>query len=184
MDRNITISQHLPSTQTVKRALIAGIPYIGGSLDHLLFDRAEEIFMQNLDNAVQQISNRLEKLEERQINKQWFESEEALSLFRSLLDKVGYDNAPEKLQTLSQLYALFGTEQHYKDPNKYAVIEVVSKLTYNQLLVFQTINRVPATKKDFDSDALHFSATARWQSAILDFMQNDTQLKDQIHETY
>ena len=172
-----TIKNHVPSIRSAQRALIAGIPGVGGSLDHLIFDRGEELFMKNLEKSVDEMSERIASMEEQKIDKGWFESEEALSLFGTLMDKVRYEQDKRKVQLLSQAYVQFGTVDHVADPNKFAVLETLAKLTNNQSLVFRAVNNVPVEEKTFNGGALSFTAKARWLSAIQDYMNSDTYTK-------
>ena len=171
------IKKNLPSVKSAGRALIAGIPCVGGSLDHLIFDRAEELFMKNLEKSVAEMSERIAEMEEQKIDKGWFESEEALNLFGTLMDKVRYEQDKRKVQMLSQAYVKFGTVEHTADPNKFAVLETLAKLTNNQSLIFRAVNNVPVEEKTFDGEALSFTAKARWLSAILDYMKSDAYTK-------
>lgn len=178
-----TIQGYVPSTKAVKRALIAGIPWVGGSLDHLIFDKSEELFLTNLERAVNEMSQRLSTIEEQKIDKGWFESKEALSLFKTLLEKVEYEQDTNKIRTLSQIYTLFGTSKHVADPNKFAVLETLAKLTSNQLLVFRAVNKVPVAEKTATGGAIGYTGKARWQSSILEYMNSNTEIVEQIQGT-
>lgn len=49
------IKENAPTALAWSRALVAGIPWVGGSLDHIIFDKAEEIRIQRLEQSVKNI---------------------------------------------------------------------------------------------------------------------------------
>ena len=155
------------------RAGVAAIPWVGGSLDHLLFDKAGEVRMQNAEKAIDSMKKALENLGEEKVSKEWFESEEALDMFKNLLQKIEYEGDNEKINNLSNIYCLFGTNEHKDDPNKFAVLETIAKLTKTQRIVFRAMDEVKEESKTGSSDAIQYTATAIWQSSVLEFMRKN-----------
>ena len=145
---------------TLLRAGVAAIPWVGGSLDHLLFDKAGEVRMQNAEKAIDSMKKALENLGEGKVSKEWFESEEALDMFKNLLQKIEYEGDKEKINNLSNIYCLFGTNEHKDDPNKFAVLETIAKLTKTQRIVFRAMDEVKEETKTGSSDAIQYTATA------------------------
>ena len=158
---------------TLLRAGVAAIPWVGGSLDHLLFDKAGEVRMQNAEKAIDSMKKALENLGEEKVSKEWFESEEALDMFKNLLQKVEYEGDKEKINNLANIYCLFGTNEHKDDPNKFAVLETIAKLTKTQRIVFRAMDEVKEESKTGSSDAIQYTATAIWQSSVLEFMRKN-----------
>lgn len=165
---------------TLLRAGVAAIPWAGGALDHLLFDRAAEIRMQNVEQTLDAMKERLGQMEEAKVSKAWFESEEALDMFKALLQKVEFEGDKEKIKTLSNVYCLFGTNEHKDDPNKYAVLDILSKLTNNQRAIFKVVNEVPQETKTITADIMQYTATAKWQSTMLDYCNSSLTVRSQL----
>ena len=64
---------------------------VGGALDHLIFDKADAIHVKNIEAALAAVKRQIESSEQVTIDKEWFESEEALAAFKMLSDKISYD---------------------------------------------------------------------------------------------
>lgn len=128
-----------PSGMGWLRAGIASIPIVGGGLDHLLFDKYAEIQQKNMQLAIDAMKEKMISMEEQKVSKSWFESEEALDMLRNLLQRIMYEGDSIKIKTLSNVYCQFGTIEHKDDPNKYAVLDIISKMTNNQRLTCKTL---------------------------------------------
>ena len=159
------ISVLVPSGKGWLRAVVATIPYVGGGLDHLFFDKYAEIQHKNVLCAIDEIKKKMKSMEEQMVCKEWFESVEALDLFRNLLQRVMFEGDGRKIKTLCCMYCLFGTKDHVLDPNKYAVLDVVAKLTNNQKLIFLSIDDVPKCPGRIEGGDY---IVARWGKTIVD----------------
>ncbi len=168
-----TVKNLAPTGEACLRASIAAIPYIGGPLDHLLFDKYAKVQQKNMQQAVEAMKAAMEKMDEEKVSKEWFESEEALDMLKTLFDKIRYEGDKDKINTLSYMYCLFGSKEHIGDPNKYAVMEIVSKLTKSQRIVFRALSEVKEERKSGTGEAITYSATAIWQNSVLQFMQSN-----------
>lgn len=169
-----------PSGTAWLRASIASIPLVGGGLDHLLFDKYADIQQKNMRLAIDAMKEKMATMEEQAVSKDWFESEEALDMLRNLLQRIMYEGDGSKIKTLSCVYCQFGTTEHKEDPNKYAVLDTISKLTNNQRAVFKAVNEVPQETKTVSGGSLEYTATAKWQSTILDYCKNNNTIRSQL----
>ena len=174
------VKEYAPSAQAWGRALIAGIPVVGGCLDHLIFDKASEIRIQRLEQSVKNIEEIIYRLDEGRVKLEWFESIEALDMLKQLFNKVEYEPSDSKVKTLSQTYALFGTKEHSEDPNKYAMLDTISKMTDNQRVVFKAANEVPQETKTISAGAIEHTIPGRWQSTMLDYIKQSPILMGQL----
>ena len=167
----------IPSGLGWLRSAVSFIPTIGGALDHLLFDKYAEIQQKNIRQAIKAIEEKMATMGEQKVSKDWFESEEALDMLINLLQRVMHEGDCEKIKVLSDVFCMFGTLQHEKDPNKYAVLDAVSKLTNNQRVIFLAVNEVPDQPGSIvGGDYI----IARWQSTIISYCQNNTVIKSQL----
>lgn len=166
-----TIKTYVPSTKAAIRAGISAIPYVGGSIDHLLYDKSDEIRMKNLEKLINELSECVTNLQEKTISKEWFESTDAIDMFKNLYNKVEFESDAGKIRALSRLYCRFGTEEHKDDPNKLAVLESVSKMTNNQRIIFMVVNQVPVEEKTSTGEAINYTAKSKWQSIILEHIK-------------
>ena len=162
------------------RAGVSAIPWAGGALDHLLFDKAGEIRMQNVEKTLDAMKDKLGSIDESMVSKEWFESEEALDMFKNLLQKIEFEGDKDKIKALSAVYCLFGTNEHKDDPKKFAVLDILSKLTNNQRVIFKVVNEVPQETKTITEDVMQYTATAKWQSTMLNYCNSNFQIRQEL----
>lgn len=167
----------MPSGMGWLRAGIASIPFVGGGLDHLLFDKYAEIQQKNIKHAIEAMGVKMSTMDEQKVSKEWFESEEALDMLRNLFDRIMYEGDVAKIQSLSNVYCQFGTLEHKDDPNKYAAFDTISKLTNNQRIIFLALNDV---KEQAGSVMGGDFVIARWKKTIIDYCKNSEVVKDQL----
>lgn len=122
----------------------------------------------------------LGNIKEEKVNKEWFESEEALDMFKNLLIKIEFEGDKAKIKTLSNVYCLFGKNEHKDDPNKNAVLESLSKLTTKQRIILKAVGKVKQKQKTSEEGAITTTATAIWQSDILAYCQSDAAIIHQL----
>lgn len=67
------------------RAGVSAIPWAGGSLDHLLFDRADEIRIKNVEQTLESMKDSLGRMEEDKVSKEWLRKDITLAFVRYYL---------------------------------------------------------------------------------------------------
>jgi len=161
MDTN-DLRQYVPERLTWLRAVVGSIPVVGCALDHLLFDKADAIRLKNLEAAIAAISEQLSKLHQDTIDKDWFQSEEALATFKLLSDKVSYEPDKAKVDALGRVVATCGTVQYSKDHRKLSVVEHLSRLSSTQIKLLSAIHKTSPKEKKVAGGDLVQTATAIW----------------------
>lgn len=174
-----TCKELAPSGMAWFRAGISLIPIAGGALDHLLFDKYSAIQQKNMQQAIDAMKEKMASLDEQKVSKVWFESEEALDMFKNLCQRVMYEGDSAKIKMLSNVFCLFGTNEHQADPNKYAVLDTLSKLTNNQRVFFKALYEMEQVKKTVGNNIM-FTVVARWQSSILDYCNSHPEILSQL----
>jgi hypothetical protein len=132
----------VPSAPAVSlfRAAIYALPYAGGALDHLIFDKADAIRLRNIQASLAALSAQLEKVHESKIDKSWFESEEALAAFKLMADKVSYEPDPKKVDAVGRIVGACGNTEHSNDHRK---LSRVGRLMITLYLVSKGILKQP-----------------------------------------
>jgi hypothetical protein len=161
-----SLTKHIPEPVTWLRAVVSAIPVVGGPLDHLLFDKADAIRLKNMEAAIAALSEQVAKTDDAALDKDWFESEEALAAFKILSDKVSYEPDKAKIDALGRVVGTFGTKENSKDPAKLSVVEHLSRLSTVQIHLLTAMAATPTQKKDFATGGLNQSATAVWINDI------------------
>jgi hypothetical protein len=166
-------SKYVPSGISTLRAGVAAIPFVGGALDHLIFDRADEIKVKNIEKSIDDINDKMNSISEENLTKEWFESAEALEMFKQLIDKVQFEADDEKIKTIADIYAVSGTNDFSSDPNKFAVLRKAAELSTIQKEILLIISNVPSQHKEFSSGGLQTKATAIWFDDILNAVKTN-----------
>lgn len=170
-----SLTKHVPEPVALLRAAVSAIPYVGGPLDHLLFDKADAIRLKNIEMTLAALSDQVAKTHEGALDKSWFESEEAVAAFKILSDKVSYEPDKAKVEALGRVVGTFGTKQHSGDPAKISVVEHLSRLSSVQIRLLAAMAATPAQKKDFSAGGLSQSGTAVWLNDIANTLRQGTQ---------
>lgn len=160
-------SKYVPSGNSILRAGIAAIPVVGGALDHLIFDKSDKIKAKNIEKSIESISEKMKSISEENLTKEWFESTEALEMFKQLIDKVQFEADEQKIKTVADIYAVSGTKELSSDPNKFAVLRKASELSTIQKEILLIISNVPKQQKEFSKGGLQTKANAIWLDSIL-----------------
>lgn len=80
----------------IAQAIINAIPYAGGSIDSVISKHWNDYYFNRLERLIIELINRLDKLEESQINKEYLQSEEFLDILLEIVPNVGKNRCPEK----------------------------------------------------------------------------------------
>jgi len=166
-------NKSLPSKRATVRGAVAAIPWIGGALDHLIFDRAEEIKIENIEKSVEELKKKLQDLDENSIDKKWFESVESLQMFKQLVEKIEFEPSDEKIKTLAHIYCISGTNEFKDDPNKFAILNKVAQMTDIQKKIIILFAQLKPENREFSGGGLSFSGTAVWLDQVGDKLKND-----------
>lgn len=167
----LAVVEKLPRGMEFLRAAVSAIPYVGGPLDHLMFDRAGEIRVKNLTISIEALSSRLKDVEEKLIDREWFESEEALSAMKILADKIGFEPDKEKVQALGKVVAICGLNENVHDPEKLQVLEYIGNFSYSQIELLKVIDSIHPIERTFSRGALKEKRTAIWTTEIIEIVK-------------
>lgn len=172
MNDNKDIQSLIPSKLAWLRATVSAIPMVGGALDHLLFDKADEIRARNVEQAITAIENRLRQIPETAIDKNWFSSEEALAMFRELVDKIQFEPDRKKRDSLANVVAVSGTTALSSDSRKLSVLDHLNRLTYVQMKMLSILSKLPHNKREIGTEIVQ-SVNALWADQIVQAVQNN-----------
>ena len=159
-------SKYIPTTNTLLRASVSAIPIVGGSLDHVLFDKSDEIRMRNIEMAIASLEATYSHIDERLIKLDWFSKGESISLFKELISLIEYEDSPKKIKAISRLYAVSSTK-HFADNNQKAwVMRKVSELNDQQRELFTFVSAIPPEKRKSHNGGLVAEDTAIWNDTV------------------
>lgn len=165
------IARHLPEGITWLRAGVSSIPVVGGALDHLIFDKADAIRVKNIEAALAAIKQQIESVEDETIDKEWFQSEEALAAFKMMSDKISYEPDPRKVEAIGRVVSACGNKQHSKDPHKLSVVEHLSRLSATQIKLLSIVSEIEPKERTIEMGGLNQTGSAIWLSDIIAALQ-------------
>lgn len=165
------IQNYVPEGKAWLRAAVAAIPWVGGAVDHLLFDKADAIRNKNIERSLQSLSISVDELKDK-INQPWFSSEEFLQLLKKLFDSVSFETDKPKIDTLGKIVALCGTKEYGSDQKKCSVFDHIAKLSYVQMNLLRIISSIPIKKKEIKSTALVQTVSAVWLEDVVAELNN------------
>ncbi len=161
------LSRHLPDGITWLRAAVSCIPVVGGALDHLIFDKADAIRVRNIEAALSAVRDQIGSVGEAAIDKEWFQSDEALAAFKIMSDKISYEPDPRKVEAIGRVVSACGNRKHATDPHKLSVVEHLSRLSATQIKLLSVVSGVPPKEKKIEMGGLSQTGTAIWLSDII-----------------
>lgn len=173
VNKQESYADYLPDKFAVFRAMVSAIPYAGGALDHLLFDKADSIRSKNLSISFEALSNRLKKIEERLIDIDWFKSEEALAVIKVLNDKISFEPDRKKIQTLGELVAVYGLKENVPDKHKLQILDYIGNLSSSQIELLKIIKSVPIREQKISRGGLVGTFSGKWMTDIVVYINNN-----------
>jgi hypothetical protein len=160
------IQNYVPEGKSWLRAAVSLIPYVGGAVDHLLFDQADAIRNKNIEQTLNSLSVSVDELKDK-INQPWFSSEEFLQLMKKLFDSVSFETDKQKIDALGKIVALCGTNEFVPDQKKCSVFDHIARLSYVQIKLLSIVASIPKKEKKISSGALFQTINAIWLEDIV-----------------
>ncbi|MDA2922244.1 hypothetical protein MYX07_03175, partial [Patescibacteria group bacterium AH-259-L07] len=122
------------------RASLLAIPYIGGTLDFLIFGKASELRLKRLENFINDLRDDFKKISKQSIDQEYLKSEE----FSFICEEVIRRAVREYNKSKINLYRKFLEKSVLKVPHKYEYrdyLQTLTLLTIKQLVILGYINR-------------------------------------------
>lgn len=169
-------SKYVPNTEAFFRAGISAIPVVGGALDHLIFDKSDELRTKNIEAAIRSLEENYSKLEQNTIDLDWFATGEAVNLFRELILLIEYEDSQQKLEAISNIYAVSSTYQFTNDNQKSWVMRKVSELSNEQRKLFIVVASMQPEQRQFPSRGLKSTETAIWNDTVFNHLKTQSNI--------
>jgi len=120
---------------------------------------------------LQSLSAQINTVQEESIDQTWFQSEEALAVFKMLADKISYEADPAKVNALGRVVAACGNIQHSGDERKLSVVEHLSRLSATQIRLLAVVASITPETRKISTGDLEQTATAIWQDTLLEVLK-------------
>lgn len=152
--------------QTIIRASINAIPFVGGSLDILLSSSGQNFVIKRIETFISELNNQIEQLDKSKINHTFLEKEEGFDLIIKAFNSASRTRHNEKLKLYAKIIkgALTeGKEFQEEDPELY--LEIIEELSVKEIRVAKCLYELKEIEKEnikdnqdgFGNDALWLS---------------------------
>jgi len=134
--RSLVKASKIYSDQTIIRAGINLIPFIGGALDVLLSSSGQNFVIRRLESFISELNNQISQLDENKINKDFLRTEEGFDLLIKSFESASKTRQIEKLKLYAKIIKgslLSGKEYQEDDPELY--LKIVEELSVKELRV-------------------------------------------------
>lgn len=131
------------------RAMIQAIPYIGGSIDTLVFDKAEKIRRQRVMEYLRYIHEYVSRIDAEKIDKSFFQAEEGLAVFEQALKTVIQEAITEKRKVLAAFTVAASVNPLSRRTDHQFLLDCISRMSISQVVVLlEVAKRQLRIKKD------------------------------------
>jgi len=102
-NESITKASKIYAEQTVLRAAINLIPYVGGSFDILLSSSGQNFVAKRIESFIEELRKEISKLDDRKINHTFLKSEEGFDLIMKGFNSASRTRQKEKLKLYANI---------------------------------------------------------------------------------
>lgn len=120
---------------TALRALIQAIPYVGSSLDTLIFDKAEKIRRRRILEYLDALHEYMRRIDADKMDKRFFKTEQGLSVFEMALRVTIGKAVKEERKVLAAFTVGAGLKHLSSRDDHLFVLECVARMSISQIVV-------------------------------------------------
>ncbi|MFV1455488.1 hypothetical protein [Bacillus mycoides] len=150
-----------------KKAIIAGIPTIGASIDAILSSKQAEYKEKRIKELLYFLKAALDKVEKNKIDKEWAESEEFYDLLRNAVESSTKGRSVEKIKMNAMILSNVLTVENNDNYRPEEYLDTLSELTALEckilLIVYERFQAVQAE----NGNKIELSRKADWKEAII-----------------
>jgi len=151
------------SENALLRVTISKIPFIGSPLDIFLTTKAQKIVNDRIMNLINELTEEMNTLEDKKIDRYYINSEEFIELFTKTIETAAKTRGKEKIKLYAKL--LKGAIK-FQDRKKYSpeeYLQVLSELTMKELEVAKAIYKQQRKEKRKDESELEWALRCGWE---------------------
>jgi hypothetical protein len=168
-------ASQLYADQTVIRAAINLIPYVGGSLDVIFTSKGQKITGQRIQEFIKKLAEELNKVSESKVDKKYLDSEEWFDVVIKAMDSARKTRDTEKISWYAKILrgAVVLRDRIDFDPEAY--LQVLTELSSNELRVAKVIFEMQKEGPKVGEYELHWAHNKGWDnlSQKCDFISKD-----------
>lgn len=149
------------------KAIVAGIPTIGASIDAIISSKQAEYKDKRIKELFYFLKASLDKVEKSKIDKEWVESEAFYDLLSAAIESSIKSRSTEKTKMNSMILSNVLTIENSRDYRPEEYLAILSELTTLECKVLLVVyNRFQAVQEENIND-IELSRKADWKEAII-----------------
>ena len=150
------------SNNTVLRVIVNAIPYIGGSLDVLLWGRGHRIAQERLKSLLEQLQTDMGTLNENMIDRTFIESEEWFDLVVKTLESAARTRDSEKIRLYSRILrnSVIRRKRETYSPEEY--LTILAELTPREVELAKAIYAQQSDNPKENENELQWATRKGW----------------------
>jgi hypothetical protein len=129
------------SSETLN-ALIASIPYAGGAISSVLFGKAQRKVQERTADTFKTFKERLESVAEEKVDKEFFESDEFVTLLILALEQIQTTHDREKLRMLATGLANAGLADFNQESRKELFLRILRDLAPEHIKMLESLRPI------------------------------------------
>jgi hypothetical protein len=134
--------------QTVVRAAINAIPFIGGSLDILLSSTGQNFVIKRIETLISELNVQLQQLDNSKINHEFLETEVGFDLVIKAFNSASRTRQNEKLKLYAKILKGALTEgKEYQEDDPELYLQIIEELSVKELRVAKCLFELKEVKK-------------------------------------
>jgi CRISPR/Cas system CSM-associated protein Csm5 (group 7 of RAMP superfamily) len=113
----------------IPRALVAAIPYVGGTIDILLSGYPARRWQERVINLLDELKNKFEHINENQINKEYIQSDEFESLVIQIIQALQTTYEQEKISYFANILTNVAITPSLQNENAQRYVKIINELS-------------------------------------------------------
>jgi hypothetical protein len=130
---------------TILRALIQAIPVVGGSLDTLVFSKAEQIRRRRILHYLDSVHKYIEMIDGEKIDAAFFKTEMGLSVFEHALRTAMLESVENKRERLAAFTVNSSSKELSHRTDQIFLLQLIANMSMAHLLILLDLARKQAT---------------------------------------
>jgi len=124
----------------IPRALVAAIPYVGGTIDILLSGYSARRWQERVINLLNELKNKFEHISEDQINKDYIQSSEFESLIIQIIQALQTTYEQEKISYFANILTNVAITPSLQNENAQRYVKIINELSGLHIRILKIVN--------------------------------------------
>lgn len=133
--------------QTIIRAAINAIPYVGSSVDILLSSSGQTFIIKRIENFISELEKQIGLLDKSKINSEFLKTEQGFDIIIKAFNSASRTRQTEKLKLYSKIIkGAISLDKEYEEDEPETYLRIVEELTLKELKVAKCLFELKENK--------------------------------------